>query len=177
MVPPDFPCISITLSEHIIAAPVTWVFLGDDFVLFSILHLIGVSIILSIPPLDKNPRVLFSAGILLLSMSLLLKPFYLAEGPWLVWLGFPPQGFSSVDYAPLIPWYALVLLDLSAGKYFYRGYDRRHNLPDYSSHPITSLLCVIGRYSLFIYFIHQSITLFIMYLLGLGDMNLLFPDL
>ncbi|MEA1924598.1 MAG: heparan-alpha-glucosaminide N-acetyltransferase domain-containing protein, partial [Candidatus Altiarchaeota archaeon] len=56
------------LFYGVIISVVTWFFLGDDLVLFGILHLIGLSIILSIPLLDKSPRILFSAGILLASL-------------------------------------------------------------------------------------------------------------
>jgi len=165
------------LSYGFFISFVTWFFLGDDMVVFGILHLIGLSIILSIPLLDKSPRLLFSAGILLVSLFFLLGFFIPAGGFWLIWLGFPPQGFSSVDYAPLLPWFGLVLLGLGSGKFFYGGYKRRHAFPDYSSFPPVSLICSIGRHSLFIYFIHQPILLTLMYLAGWGDVNTIFSQL
>ncbi|OYT26551.1 MAG: hypothetical protein B6U97_03530, partial [Candidatus Altiarchaeales archaeon ex4484_96] len=94
----------------VVITAVTWFFLDEDFVLFGILHLIGSSIILSIPLLDEKPRTLFFAGILLACFFIIPPSFLLTESHWLIWLGFPPQGFSSVDYAPLLPWYGIVLL-------------------------------------------------------------------
>ncbi len=165
------------LSYGFFISIVTWVFLGDDMVVFGILHLIGLSIILSIPLLDKSPRHLFTAGALLFVLFPLLKPFIPVGGFWLIILGFPPQGFSSVDYAPLLPWYGLVLLGLGAGKTFYGGYVRRKKIPDYTSILPVSLICHTGRHSLFIYFIHQPILLTLMYLAGWGDVNTLFSQL
>jgi uncharacterized membrane protein len=93
---------------------ITLVFLILDYgyVIFGILHLIGLSIILAYPFL----RLRYAN--LLLGLSLIAAGAYLqakdlgvggAAGMLLAPLGILPEGLLMPDYRPLLPWFGAVL--------------------------------------------------------------------
>jgi uncharacterized membrane protein len=141
---------------------VTWVFIRQDFVLFGILHLIGLSIILGHFLVKRSKLNLF------LGISFMLSGIYLqslAFGfPWLVWLGFRPEGFYSVDYVPLLPWFGLFLIGMFLGGSLYPKGKRRFQLMNSGSRLLAPLR-FLGRNSLKIYFIHQPVLILILWLL------------
>ncbi len=133
---------------------VTWVFLKEDYVLFGILHLIGISIILG-HFLLKRPKASLLLGILFVLSGIYLQT--LAFGfPWLVWLGFKPEGFFSVDYVPIFPWFGLFLIGMFLGNKFYPEGKRKFRLRN-SENRLFAPVRFLGRNSLLIYFIHQPI--------------------
>src|SRR3989344_4042287 len=85
---------------------------------FGVLHLIGLSIMLGV----------FFANLgrlnLLLGAAMIVAGFYLQafafSTPWMLWAGFMPHGFTTLDYFPLLPWFGVFLLGVWAGKKFYR---------------------------------------------------------
>jgi len=149
---------------------VTWVFLKEDYVLFGILHLIGISIILGHFLVRKSKLNLF------LGVSFLLFGIYLqnlAFGfSWLVWLGFRPEGFFSVDYVPIFPWFGLFLIGMFLGNKFYPEGKRKFKLRDFSENRLFTPVRFLGRNSLLIYFIHQPIL--ILFLLASFPQNFFF---
>lgn len=138
----------------------TWVYLPEGYVIFGILHLIGVSVALS--------PLFFRFG----RWNILLGFACIAAGPviggmsgpaFLLPLGIMPPGFASVDYTPLFPWFGMVLIGLGLGSILYAGGVRQFSLrplPDFFVVPLTFL----GRHSLLIYLAHQPL---IILLLGL----------
>ena len=134
---------------------VTWLFIGKDFVIFGVLHLIGISIILSYP-LIKRTRV-----DLLLGASFIAAGIYLSnltfKIPELIWLGFAPQNFTTVDYFPIFPWFGVVLIGLFLGNALYANYKRNFKIPDLGNLSLVKGLCFLGRNSLLIYLIHQPV--------------------
>jgi uncharacterized membrane protein len=146
----------------LIISGVTWFFLGSDYIRFGVLHLIGLSVILAYPflKLRKGVSLMFGMGIILI--GLLLTTMTFSSGN-LFWLGFIPEGFSSVDYFPLLPWFGVVLTGVFFGKLLYRGGRGIMKLPRISK---KNPVCFLGRHSLLIYFIHQPIFVGALYLLG-----------
>jgi uncharacterized membrane protein len=126
---------------------VTYIFLGQNYIRFGVLHLIGLSIILAYPFLKWKKGVSLWAGLSLIVIGLLL----------------PAPSFSSVDYFPLLPWFGVILLGLYFGKALYKNGERvfslKHNLK------ISNPICFLGRNTLLIYLIHQPIFIVILYLL------------
>jgi uncharacterized membrane protein len=145
----------------------TYILIGEGFIVFGVLHLIGISIILSYPFL-KRQRL---SG--LLGFSIILAGWHLQgmefSYPWLLWLGLTPAGFYSLDYFPLIPWWGVVLVGISLGSFFYPGYRRRLPLPDHSSSPLIKLFLALGRNSLLFYLVHQPILVALLLLFGRLD--------
>ncbi len=146
---------------------VTWIFIPSGFVVFGVLHLIGVSIPLAYFFLKEKAAY----------WALLLALLFIAAGiwlqgisfgfNWLLWLGFIPAGFYTVDYLPLLPWLGVVLLGLFFGNMLYPDYRRKFSLPKLSKISAVRLLGFLGRHSLFIYLLHQPIILVILALLGI----------
>jgi uncharacterized membrane protein len=150
---------------------VTWIFLGRGFIVFGVLHMIGVSVILAYPLMRHRYRNLL-IGVLLIALGLYVRE--MAFGfPWLLWLGLIPQGFYSFDYFPLLPWFGVVLIGLFAGNSLYRDYARRFRLPDLHGSPPARALCFAGRRSLLIYLLHQPVLIALLYVLGIADIGVL----
>ncbi len=142
----------------------TYFLVGDGFIVFGILHFIGISIILAYPFLRLN------AWNLVLGAAAIAVGFFLqgqsVSSPWLLWLGLAPKGFYTLDYIPLFPWFGVVLIGIFLGDALYRGYRRRFILPDLSAFALVEALCILGRNSLFIYLIHQPLIVGALILLG-----------
>lgn len=141
---------------------VTWYVIGGGYILFGILHLIGLSICLS-PLFFSLQKKNLIAGVIVIALALVVTG---AEGPlWLAWLGIHPMGFYSVDYEPLIPWFGLVLLGMGTGAYLYPKGRPLQQIKE-PCPPVTGLLAAAGRHSLLIYIIHQPILILILIVTG-----------
>lgn len=156
----------------LIITVVTWIFVGQGFIIFGILHFIGIAIILEYPFLKRKYINLIlgtsfiAAGIYLMSFNF---DFY-----GLLWLGFTPYNFYTLDYFPLLPWLGVVSLGIFLGNTLYENYTRHFKLPDLSKYSLVKASGFLGRHSLIIYLIHQPILLLILYLLGYLKLNSFF---
>ena len=139
----------------LVVTGVTRLAAGEQMVLFGVLHLIGAGIILAYPFLGR-PRLSLATGVLVLAVAPLASRLRL-DHPWLLWLGLQPHDFSSVDYAPLIPWFGVLLLGVFLGHLFYPGGQPRWPGPDLSRLRLVRSLAGCGRHTLLIYFGHQPI--------------------
>jgi uncharacterized membrane protein len=135
----------------------TWFAAGDQLVIFGVLHLIGAGLILAYPLLGR-PRQSLTLGCVVWALVLFTSGVEL-DHPWFLWLGLKTPGFSSVDYAPLIPWFGPMLIGLSLGEWLYPGGQPRWPLPDLSRPWPLAALAWSGRHSLIIYFVHQPLLL------------------
>ncbi len=133
----------------------TFVFVPQGTIIFGVLHLIGISIILSI--LFVKLRYLSALlGIAFIAIGIYLQSL-IFNFPWLVWLGFLFQGFYTFDYYPLLPWFGIVLLGIFIGNLLYKNAKRIASI-QYKTKPLfTNKLEWLGRHSLVIYFIHQPV--------------------
>jgi uncharacterized membrane protein len=168
----------------------TWLYLHEGFVIFGILHLIGISVILS-PFFFRVGKFNIILGVLCILVGLFvvsgLGPLYLQvlgiepAGSWSVdytpqisWnpvgaplsmillpLGIIPPGFTSVDYTPLFPWFGMVLIGLGAGEYLYTGGVRQFSLRPMPEY-FTRPLGFLGRHSLVIYLVHQPVIILLL---------------
>ncbi|KYK25227.1 hypothetical protein AYK24_10425 [Thermoplasmatales archaeon SG8-52-4] len=149
-------------SLGLIITIITFLILKEGFVVFGVLHCIGISIILSYPFLKlRYLNLLF--GLILICFGIILKiltfDFY-----FLIWLGFRPEMFYTIDYFPLLPWFGIILIGIFLGNTFYNKHIRRINLTDLSTNRFVRFFTFLGKHSLIIYFIHQPIILLILYL-------------
>ncbi len=142
----------------------TWFFLRSGFVVFGVLHFVGVSIILAFPFL-KYKRLNLFFGIFLILLGLLLQNLVFGF-PWLLWLGFVPKGFFSVDFFPLLPWFGIVLLGLFFGSALYPRGKRAFKIADLQGFFVARFFCFLGRHSLLIYLLHQPVIVGSMVLFG-----------
>ncbi|MEA3282713.1 MAG: heparan-alpha-glucosaminide N-acetyltransferase [Euryarchaeota archaeon] len=154
-------------SWGLIITLMTWIFLREDFVLFGVLHLIGISIIIAYPFLKLRYWNLL-LGIAVIALGIYLKNFTF-DFPWLLWLGFMPGYFYTVDYFPIFPWFGVVLIGVFFGNLLYPNCTRKFKLYNLSNFNFTRLFCLLGRHSLVIYLIHQPMLIILLYLLGIVD--------
>ncbi|MBR9682577.1 MAG: DUF1624 domain-containing protein [Candidatus Aenigmarchaeota archaeon] len=148
-------------SLGVLITLVTYMFMGPGYILFGVLHLIGLSVILSVPFLKLRNLNLW-IGSALIFLGILMKTFTV-DFPWLLWLGFIPKGFASVDYFPILPWFGVVLIGIYLGNMFYPKGKRLFKLNERKD-SIIKLLSYLGRNSLLIYLIHQPILIGLLYL-------------
>jgi uncharacterized membrane protein len=138
----------------------TWLFIRERFVIFGILHLIGIAVILS-PLFFRFGKVNILFGLVCIFAGYLIAG---TNGPeFLLPLGIIPPGFTSVDYTPLFPWLGVVLIGMGIGAYLYAGGTRQFHLtslPDVLVAPLSFL----GRHSLVLYLVHQPVIILLLVL-------------
>lgn len=152
-------------SLGLIITIITWFAMGQNFIIFGILHFIGISIILAYPFLRFRYLNLF-LGALIIALGLLIKRSAVTT-TLLLPLGLAPASFYSFDYFPLLPWFGLVLLGIYLGNSVYPDFTQRFQIPDHSNHPVIRGFCLLGRNSLAIYLVHQPALIAAMYFAGL----------
>ncbi|MCK5474202.1 MAG: DUF1624 domain-containing protein [Candidatus Aenigmarchaeota archaeon] len=140
-------------SWGLLVTTVTYLFLPEGTIYFGVLHFIGVSIVLAYPFLRFRYLNLFLAAIFVV-IGFCLKQFVFGFS-YLLFLGFTHEHFYTLDYFPIFPWFAVVLLGIFFGNTFYAGGQRRFLIPDLSAK--LKPLLFIGRNSLLIYLLHQPI--------------------
>jgi uncharacterized membrane protein len=147
----------------------TWLVIREGFVVFGILHLIGLSVILAYPFIRLGPWNAL-LGLACIAAGAVVQR-YTVDFPWLVWLGLRPRNFYTVDYFPVLPWFGMVLLGLFIGSIAYDDRARRFALPALSTWPPVWLLSYLGRHSLLIYLIHQPVLIALLVILGVVDVR------
>lgn len=145
---------------------VTYLLIGKGFIVFGVLHLIGISLLLAYPFLRLHWQN-YILGLLFIAVGLYLQTVNV-EFPWLIWLGLAPRDFYSLDYVPIFPWFGVVLIGMGLGDLLYRNYRRRATLPDLADSSLVRTLAFLGRNSLAIYLVHQPILLSLLCLDGVS---------
>lgn len=145
------------LAYGMLITLVFWV-LQFGTVIFGILHLIGVSILLSYPFLRLRWPNLF-LGLAIIALGAYMQTTNVsADTIWLAPLGVVPESLFMPDYRPLLPWFGVVLLGLFAGNILYA--DRAVETPGSAGAqppaPVRSL-AFLGRNTLLIYLVHQPL--------------------
>lgn len=148
---------------------VTLLVLPDFVIWFGVLTCIGACVLLTQalrPRLEKlNPFVGFgiASALFLLFYSapvgylgcftagLLPLPQWLYQNHVTAFFGFPPAGFYSSDYFPLLPWLFLFL----CGFFLWRSIVRLHG-ENFFIRPIP-FLSRVGKYTLWVYLLHQPV--------------------
>lgn len=139
-------------------------FLPGSFILFGILHIMGVCILLY--PIAgawlKRFRV-FPTGMILILLwvstlqlyrgrlaGITIPPYTQGGIAGLIFfiLGYPVTEFSSSDYFPIIPWAFIFFAGVIQGKQLLTKISNFGDIP---------ILCYIGQHTLGIYLLHQPI--------------------
>lgn len=147
---------------------VTLLFMPGSRVLFGVLTLLGTAMLLTQlcrPWLEKLPPAVGLAGCLLLyALTCRVSSGYFGLGSWRLnlprglyanlftaFLGFPPAGFWSTDYFPLLPWIFL----------FWEGCFLHWLIGKRRMEPLRRSVCAplgwLGRNSLVLYLLHQPV--------------------
>ena len=129
----------------------TILFFPAEFIVFGILHFIGLSIVLAYPFLrQKRWNLLLGLAIIIIGLSI--------QGPLILF----PASFRTFDYFPIFPWFGLILIGIFLGNSLYPSHTRRFSIPE-----ISTPLSTLGRHSLLIYLIHQPVLIALLYALGI----------
>lgn len=153
------------LSMGFVITAITWIFFPEQYIVFGILHFFGVSAVLAYPFLKyKKENLLFSLFFVLAGLFLRDKTFTFSA---LLWLGFTPESFVTLDYFPLFPWFGVLLAGIFLGNSLYEGGKRVFKIPISGEHKLQSFISIVGQHSLLIYFIHQPVFLTLLLLSGL----------
>ncbi len=151
----------------LVLTAITRIFLPERYILFGILHFFGVAAILAYPYLRLKEENLFMA------LLFLIPGLWLAERTFgfstLVWLGFQPEHFQTLDYFPIFPWFGLVLVGIYIGNTLYSGGSRQFGVPALESSGAVKSFAWLGKHSLIIYFIHQPLFLALLWAAGFLD--------
>ncbi|MEM4455973.1 MAG: heparan-alpha-glucosaminide N-acetyltransferase [Archaeoglobaceae archaeon] len=130
----------------------TMMFAPDEFVVFGIIHFFAVASLLAMFFVKKEKVCLF------LGVCLTILGFYIQQFRFpfwhLFWLGLIPEGFRTLDYYPLLPWFGVMLL----GMYF--GKKIRLRAVNYKENFVSFL----GRHSLAIYLIQHPVIVLLLHL-------------
>ena len=148
----------------VVITVVTWLLLREGFIIFGVLHCIGISVILGCLFLRFRLLNLFF-GVVCIVIGIFLL-FVRVDFVWLLWLGFRPYGFYTLDYFPLFPWFGVVLLGVFFGNVFYEGGVRSFSLNNQCVNMFCRGVCFLGRHSLVIYLVHQPVILGLLYVFG-----------
>lgn len=149
------------LGWGLIITLTTAIFLREGFVIFGILHLMGIGSVMMYPLLaHKYPSLILGILFILAGNYLSGRRFTFV---WLVWLGMIPEGFSSIDFFPIIPWFGYILIGIFLGGFIVPNKDPKFRWKEYFGTPIVKWVCFLGQRSLLIYLVHQPILLAIIY--------------
>jgi len=149
---------------------ITWFIFRESAVIFGILHLIGISVIIAYPFLKMKYWNL-PLGILFIALGAYIKRLTFSF-PWLLWLGFKPKYFNTLDYFPLLPWFGVVLIGIFVGNLLYEDEVRKYSIFDFSSFSIIKLFSYLGKHALLIYLVHQPVIVGILYIFGITKIGL-----
>lgn len=154
---------------------ITLVFLvlGYGYVIFGILHLIGLSIILAYPFMRlRFANLLLGLSFIAAGVVLQVRDVVMdgVAGVLLAPVGVLPEGLFMPDYRPLLPWFGVVLLGIFFGKAIYLVW--REKEPPSSAPRAAVPLAFLGRHTLFIYLIHQPVLIATLWALGIVSLGL-----
>ncbi|ODA41484.1 heparan-alpha-glucosaminide N-acetyltransferase [Desulfosporosinus sp. BG] len=140
---------------------VTYLFMKEEYVRFGILHFLGVTMILSPLVSRLSSRTLWVLVVPIVLLGLWFNGLAVGTGLFIPF-GLMNDGFSSLDYYPLFPYFAVTILGILAYRRFYA--QRTKSL--FSFRLNSNLTKWLSRNSLGIYLIHQPIILFIIFVVN-----------
>lgn len=136
---------------------VTYLYNPKYYIVFGILHFLGIGTILYHFTNRLRPGLFFAAALLSLFLGLLFAKINV-ETPYLFMIGLINDSFCSLDYYPLLPWLGIFFAGVLAGKMLYKN--KKGLLP---FNLRLTFVNELGRRSLLIYLIHQPVLLALLY--------------
>ena len=166
------------LGGAMLVSLVSYIFMPQMPINFGILAFMGSATLIMIP-LEKLLKDVHAPSAMVISLLLFLLfknvsqgnlgfeglellelPDFLYRNAATAYLGFPPGGFVSGDYYPLIPWLFLYL----SGYFFWRCFGGKSQVQKVLSFKVP-VLAFLGRRSLLVYLIHQPVCFGVVYLI------------
>ena len=160
----------LRILAYAVVLTVVFLALGIGVVAFGILHLIGVSIILSYPFLRLRFTNLVLGTLIFAAGQYIMAQDPYSQSFWLLPFGVVPENVIMPDYRPLLPWFGVVLIGLFFGNVVY-GDGIRPAITEDKAPVLVRPLLPLGRNSLFVYLIHQPIIIAVLAVTGVVDLN------
>ncbi len=131
---------------------VTFVFFPEQRISWGIIHFFVLSTLIA-PFFRTFGRYTIIVGSLILALPYVWLPEW--HSIWLVPIGFPPYGYFSADYYPLLPWFWLYLIGFGLAHFLSeRGVLEKVFFLKWEQF---SLFRVIGKHSLLFYMLHVPV--------------------
>ena len=161
----------LVFGGGLLVTAATCIAMPDSRIVFGVLTCIGSCMLLLIPAeklLKKVPAVVglaLSFGLFLLLRNVNDRslgfegwvicplPESLYQNLLTAYLGFPPRGFFSTDYFPLLPWFFLFV----TGYFLFRLLDTKNLNERLFAKGKVPVLNWLGRHSLIVYLLHQPL--------------------
>lgn len=151
--------VKIFLAAFLVSGA-TYIFDSNNFVVFGVLHFLGVNVLLYYFYKKLNVALLVLVGTIIIALGPLVKEITLASNI-LVPLGIRGSNFSSFDYVPLIPYSGIFIYGAALAKVLYsnkKSLFKKQIRPN----PISFL----GRRTLIVYLGHQPLIIALMTVLN-----------
>jgi uncharacterized membrane protein len=139
---------------------VTYILFRDNTIWFGILHFLGLAILISIP-LCRYKWINMLLAAILFAGYFPIRDLYTDSYTGLIF-GIMPASYASYDHYALIPWLGYVLIGIALGNWLYA--DGKAFIKRMPTAPERAL-AKIGKYSLWIYLIHQPIILGLLWII------------
>lgn len=143
------------------------------FVLFGFLHMLSISMIISIPFLRFGKwNFITSAALIIIGLIPAVMNIFPIGVNGAASVMYLFEGMKMIEYFPILPWAGILLLGVSIGAVLYPNGIRRFNLPDCGK--IGSFLAKIGngKVTLIVYIVHIPIIMLILrivsFITGIG---------
>lgn len=134
----------------------TWIATPDRFIYFGILHALALSSLAGLALLRLPAMALLALAVpILLLPHMLTAPAF--DHPALWWLGLAPFPRPTLDFEPMLPWFAPFVIGMALAK---RIPHRRLLRSPAAGDPLAWL----GRHSLAVYLLHQPALLALLWL-------------
>lgn len=132
-------------------------------IFFGILHFIALASVLALL-FKKFYWFNLVIGVAFLVAALKIKSS-LFNSDWLVWIGFYTKKPVTEDFAPVFPWFGIVLIGMFLGKYILTNTRFVKLFSTYPKGKLFNVLTLAGRNSLLIYMIHQPVLMGMLYII------------
>lgn len=130
----------------------TFIYPHDGFIKFGIIHLIALSTLIA-PFFFRFGSFNAVLGLIIIAAGWTV---HYTDVDYLFWLGLIAPDYTALDHYPLVPWFGIVLLGISAGRYAEKFRVKSDRLKE---------LALLGRNSLLIYLVHQPVLVVLMLLI------------
>lgn len=147
--------LAIITGAAILVTLGTWWFLPQSFVFFGILHLIAFASLAALPFLFLPTPIVLAVSLAIFALPFVFTPEIFNQ-PFLWWVGLTSRTMiDTLDYVPVVPWFAITLFGIVAGRLLVRAANDNWFANWTPSGFVGRLLVLAGRWSLFIYLVHQ----------------------
>jgi uncharacterized membrane protein len=150
---------AVVLGAGLLVSAATWFADPQTYVRFGILQLIGTALLL-LPFCVRLKEANALLGIGIIALWQVVRHLRV-QTVFLLPLGIKWDGFRSMDFYPLIPWFGIILIGYAIGYFVYVRHTRQPQPMSAAAHALTWP----GRHSLLVYMVHQPVVLAILWIL------------